>query len=523
MSTIDGHDGLPPHGAANSDASSDASERGFGNHARDREERHRRWREHHERRQREWLERCEQHQSFAGGRSLRWKLTWVLLKTVLLAWFVWLACQVWQLGREHSGMLDNSLREIAEQVLASMPEGLERLPSRDPKRVTVPVEADRKMSFQVWAQGRNVVYSAAAPMEPLNPAFKEGFARRLINGERWQVYTLSDPGRGLIVQVGRSKHMALQELQGWIAGSLLAAALILVLFGLATWKVIGRSLRPITALRETLKSRPPLDLTPLPTQALPAEFRPLVDAFNDQLERVDAAVQHERRFISDAAHELRTPLAVLSTHAELALRATTLEEKNAALVRLNAGVQRSARLSEQLLDLARLDAGEESVRLKPLDLSDLIVLVIRDFETLARERRQRISLRAGPAPVRGDVDQLGILLRNLIDNAVRHAGADGMVAVSCAAESDGRVVLRVADNGCGVAAEDCERIFDRFYRAPGSPDGGSGIGLSLVARIAQTHGAKIECGPGLERAGDDPRGPGRGFEVCVRFPVAGAD
>ncbi|MEH6414673.1 ATP-binding protein [Pseudomonas sp. CGJS7] len=485
--------------------------------AAEQAQRRERWRERR-RRRRAWRERCRQHESFAGGRSLRWKLTWVLLKTVLLAWFVWLACQIWQLGREHSGMLDNSLREIAEQVLGSMPEGLERLPSRDPKRVTVPVAADRKMSFQVWAQGRNVVYSPAAPLEPLNPQFKDGFARRVINGERWQVYTLTDTSRGLIVQVGRSKQMAIQELQGWIVGSLLAAALILVLFGLATWKVIGRSLRPITALRETLQRRPPLDLTPLPTQALPAEFRPLVDAFNNQLERVDAAVQHERRFISDAAHELRTPLAVLSTHAELALRASTLEEKNAALLRLNAGVQRSARLSEQLLDLARLDAGEESVRLAPLDLSDLIVLVIRDFETLARERRQRISLRAGPARLLGDVDQLGILLRNLIDNAVRHAGAEGQVAVSCAAQDDGAVVLRVADNGCGVSPEDCERIFDRFYRAPGGQEGGSGIGLSLVARIAQTHGARIDCGPGLDRAAEDPRGPGKGFEISVRFP-----
>ncbi|WP_363799678.1 ATP-binding protein [Lysobacter firmicutimachus] len=473
------------------------------------------WRE---RRRRARREHCRRMREFPGGHSLRWKLTWVLIKAVLLAWFVWLSCQVWQLGREHTGMLDNSLREIAEQVLGSMPEGLERLPTRDPKRPTVPVEADRKMSFQVWANGRNVVYSAAAPLQPLNPEFKDGFARRIIDGERWQVYTLTDPQRGLVVQVGRTKRMAIEELQGWIVGSLLAAALILVAFALATWLVIGRSLRPITAVRDILRRRQPLDLTPLPTQALPSEFRPLVDAFNGQLERVDAAVQHERRFIADAAHELRTPLAVLSTHAELALRAPTLEEKNGALHRLSAGVQRAARLSEQLLDLARLDAGEESVRLKPLDLSDLIVLVIRDFETLARERRQRISLRTGPAPLLGDVDQLGILLRNLLDNAVRHAGSDGQIAVSCIRGDGGAVELSVADSGCGVAAEDCERIFDRFYRAPGSPDGGSGIGLSLVARIAQTHGARIECGPGLERGADDPRGPGRGFEVRVRFP-----
>ncbi|QWP77734.1 two-component sensor histidine kinase [Lysobacter sp. K5869] len=480
-----------------------------------------RWRAGAARRE-SWRERCRRSREFPAGRSLRWKLTWVLFKAVLLAWFVWLSCQIWQLGRERTGMLDHSLREIAEQVLGSMPEGLERLPSRDPRRATVPVHADQKMSFQVWAQGRNVVYSAAAPLQPLNPEFKDGFARRVIDGERWQVYTLSDPKRGLVVQVGRTKRMAIEELRGWILGSLLAAALILVLFALATWLVIGRSLRPITALRRTLLQRQPLDLTPLPTHALPTEFHPLVEAFNGQLERVDAAVQHERRFISDAAHELRTPLAVLSTHAELALRATTLEEKNAALRKLSAGVRRSARLSEQLLDLARLDAGEESVRLAPVDLSDLVVLVIRDFETLARERRQRISLRAGPTRLSGDVDQLGILLRNLIDNAVRHAGADGQIAVSCATEADGAAVLRVADNGPGVATHDCERIFDRFYRAPGSPDGGSGIGLSLVARIAQTHGAKIECGPGLERGADDPRGAGFGFEVCVRFPPVSA-
>jgi len=105
---------------------------------------------------------------------------------------------------------------------------------------------------------------------------------------------------------------------------------------------------------------------------------------------------------------------------------------------------------------------------------------------------------------------------------VRHAGADGQIAVSCTRDDDGAVELSVADSGCGVAPEDCERIFDRFYRAPGSPDGGSGIGLSLVARIAQTHGARIECGPGLERGSDDPRGAGRGFEVRVRFPGASA-
>ncbi|RDZ26598.1 ATP-binding protein [Lysobacter silvisoli] len=451
-------------------------------------------------------------------RSLRWRLTWVLLKAVSVAWLVWMSCQMWQQRSERTGLWDASLHVIADQILGSMPDGLERLPAPAP-RAPQPGTRDWKMSFQVWVGGRNVVHSAAAPAEALKPDFRDGFATREIGGERWRVYSLTDPKRGIVVQVGRSKYQIIDEMRGWMAWSAMAAALLFVLFGIAVWVVIGRSLRPLTALRKTMLERKPLDLTPLQAPGLPSEFRPLVDAFNAQLERVDAAVQHERRFIADAAHELRTPLAVLTAHADLALRADTIEEKNAALQRLSAGVQRSARLSEQLLDLARLDAGADIPTLRPVLLSELVVLVVRDFETLARDRRQRVSLLSQPSTILGDVDQLGILLRNLIDNAVRYAGEDGQVSVSCLpAQRDGvhGVELRVADNGPGVAADDRGRIFDRFFRvpgqsAPGRAESGSGIGLSLVARIAQIHGARIEPCDGID---------GRGFCIAVFFPAA---
>lgn len=451
-------------------------------------------------------------------RSLRWRLTWVLLKAVMVAWVVWMGCQVWQQRSERTGLWDASLRDIAVQVLGSMPEGLQTLTPR-PRQPVSEGTRDWKMSFQVWAGGRNVVYSQAAPLQPLKPDFRDGFATRQIDGERWRVYSVSDPRRGIVVQVGRSKYQIVNEMRHWIGWSLLAAALIFVLFGIAVWGVIGRSLRPLTALRNTLMERKPLDLTPLSAPGLPSEFRPLVDAFNGQLERVDNAVQHERRFISDAAHELRTPLAVLTAHADLALRAETIEEKNAALQRLAAGVQRSARLSEQLLDMARLDAGVDAAPLLPVSLSELVVLVVRDFETLARDRRQRVSLQSEPCRILGDVDQLGILLRNLIDNAVRYAGMDGQVAVSCLhATRDGvaGIELRVADNGPGVPEADRDRIFDRFFRVPGQStpgraDSGSGIGLSLVARIAQIHGASLHPCDGID---------GCGFCIAVFFPRA---
>ncbi|AWV05755.1 ATP-binding protein [Marilutibacter maris] len=448
-------------------------------------------------------------------RSLRWRLTFVAVKCVLVAWLIWLGCLTWQLTRSHSGFWDASLREIAAQILGSMPDGLERLPSRphDADAAARP-PVDHKMSFQVWLHGRNVVYSAAAPFEPLKPDFIDGFARRRIDGETWHVYSLHDPARGLIVQVGRSKQMIATELWGLMMQTLAAATLIFALFVLMVWIVLGRSLRPITALRNTLQSRPPLDLTPLQAPDLPREFHPLVAAFNEQLTRVDQAVQNERRFIADAAHELRTPLAVLSAHADVARRAGSEAERDLALRRLSAGVQRSTRLSEQLLDLARLDAATGANALAPVELAGLVVIVVRDFEALARERGQRISLRTEPGTIRGDIDQLGILLRNLVDNAVRHAGDGGQIAVACRGEvRDGvsGLALCVADDGPGVPDPDeRERIFDRFYRVQsGAGNGGSGIGLSLVARIARTHGATIAVGDGLD---------GRGLSVTVFFP-----
>lgn len=443
--------------------------------------------------------------------SLRWRLTKALLLCIVLAFVGWKGYQSWQLTRERTGFWDTSLQEIATQILESMPDNLAVLAQSAPPPRRNEGPRDHKMSFQIWASGKNVVHSPAAPTAAMKPDFADGFVTRRIGGETWRVYSVADSRRGIIVQVGRTQDMMAQEFSGWVRVGLIAALQIFVLFGLVAWLVIGRSLRPVTALQRTLTARQPLDLTPLPVAPIPTELRPLVEAFNGLLARVDEALQHERRFIADAAHELRTPLAVLIAHADLALRATTNEEKDAALRRLSAGVQRSARLSEQLLDLARLDTTTDSPQRVPVDLSELVVLLVRDFETLARERRQRITLNAEPAVVIGDIDQLGILLRNLLDNAVRYAGEGGTIAVSCGpALGDGPpgVVLRVADDGPGVPAVDRDRIFDRFYRAPGNGGRGSGIGLSLVARAARGHDARIEVGDGLG---------GRGLSVTVFF------
>nr|WP_259371873.1 ATP-binding protein [Caldimonas mangrovi] len=224
-------------------------------------------------------------------------------------------------------------------------------------------------------------------------------------------------------------------------------------------------------------------------------------------------MQTEKRFIADAAHELRTPLAALLAHAQLAAEADDPQEAKAALRRLTAGVERSARLSEQLLDLARVDVSKPG-QSETVPLYETVEMVVRDFEMVAVQKKQRIVLDLEPCTVAGHVDAIGILVRNLVDNALRYTPASGRCVVSCRTEAvDGRDVVRlkVADNGPGVPVDERERIFDRFYRVPGTGERGSGIGLSLVARIAQMHGARICVGEGID---------GRGFGIWLDFEPA---
>jgi signal transduction histidine kinase len=171
------------------------------------------------------------------------------------------------------------------------------------------------------------------------------------------------------------------------------------------------------------------------------------------------------------------------------------------------GAERSARLSQQLLDSARLDGQENEQSL--VELADIVAVVTRDFEMMAAQKRQSITLDTEPGIIRGNVDELGILVRNLIDNALRYAGHGCHVAVRCMREAN-LMRFEILDDGPGVAETDRDRIFDRFYRGASNGERGSGLGLALVARIAQSHDAKIITGSGL----DD-----RGFGIAVRFPA----
>ncbi|UOS98874.1 ATP-binding protein [Xanthomonas arboricola] len=282
--------------------------------------------------------------------------------------------------------------------------------------------------------------------------------------------------------------------------------------GVLVWWAVRTSLAPLRAISGAIAQRTGLETEPVPLAQVPDEIRPLIGSFNSLLARVEKTVQAERDFVADAAHELRTPLSALHAYAEVALRAPTLEAKDAALQQLLETARRSNRLAEQLLDLARLDAGISSAAYQQVDMGELISHVLDEFSVQAEARHINLQVEASPCLLRCDVDAVGILIRNLVDNAIRYGRPHGMVEVSCGycLRADAlHPFVQVSDDGPGVPESAHASIFERFYRVAGSQVQGSGIGLSLVAGIARLHEASIETCEGHE---------GRG--LCVRVVFA---
>lgn len=456
------------------------------------------------------------HRSGHSVNSLRVRLVGTLLAIFIVTWIVVGLYVCMQFAKARSGSMDDGLGEVARVVLLSMPSDIGHVPAGGSnlelrRGESASLEKLGQLAFQVWVKPRRevVVRSAGAAATPLKPDFEDGFATVMLDGVEWRVYAISDARNEVQVQVGEPTSAMFAELKKGLAYTLLISFIAIVIVGASLKLVVRWSLKPIVTIQSAITSRHALDLTPLPDQGLPDEVRPLVVSFNRLLSRLDQTLQAERRFFTEAAHELRTPLAVLLTHAQVAQRAQTLEEARSALDQLARGVERSARLSQQLLDSARLNVEKHAGEQGPVELADIVAVVTHEFEVMAAQKGQSITLHTEPGVIRGNVDELGILVRNLVDNALRYAGRGARVAVRCVREAS-RVRLEILDDGPGVPEADRERIFDRFYRAPGNGERGSGIGLALVSRIAQLHDATVTTGVGLDS---------RGFGIHIAFNV----
>lgn len=349
-----------------------------------------------------------------------------------------------------------------------------------------------RVAFQVFHDGRIVLRSSNAPAGPMMdpvPAAGDHFSTVEVAGVPWRVFQATAAG-DVLVLVGEQQSARAAILRAVLRGSLAPLLLALPLLVLALWWGVRSGLAPLAALGRSLAARAPEDATPFADAGAPTEIRPVLDALNGLLSRIAGLRAAERRFIADAAHELRTPIAAIRAQAQVALAEPDAQARGHALQATLEGCDRAARLAGQLLQLSRLESGA-GLSTQPLDLSALARRTLAEATPAALAQGQALDLDAPQAaPLQGDETLLGLMLRNLVDNAIRHAGAGARIAVQARAGTQGALLV-VEDSGPGVAEGDLERLGERFFRPAGTAATGSGLGLSIVQRVAQAHGGRL--------------------------------
>jgi len=434
--------------------------------------------------------------------TLQRRLLLLLLVAVPLVWVIAVMTSLWRARHEVNELFNTDQIRLAQQVLALVEhwgdaEGepvAARLPPVDaPPGPGGQGEAELKdLSIAVWTANGSLRYADAEGAQLPYRRAGSGFDTSIIGGEPWRIFYLAPTDSTWVVAVGQATEERDEVMQGLLAGQLLPWILMLPVLLVALALVVRYALRPVRALASDLGSRGADDLHRVGTEGLPAELGPLVTAMNRLFDQIRRTLEHERRLTADAAHELRTPLAAVRSQWEAVQLSRDPQAREAALQQVGVGIQRLERLASQLLALARLDARSDFVHAMPVDWRQVIQDALSDCLALAETSGGEIEVEwpaggAAPMPLAGDPTLLTLLVRNLVDNALRHAGPGARVRVVVGTES-----LSVEDEGAGVADRVLERLGDRFFRAAGQTSPGSGLGLSIVYRVAELHQLRVE-------------------------------
>jgi two-component system, OmpR family, sensor kinase len=443
----------------------------------------------------------------AGGQSLERLLR---RRLVLLVGALWILASVlvWVgLRRQTSELLDLTLLEVGEQLMAMPVAALGQ--GESPPRVTEYGDDSSDIVYQVFdGSGRMRMRSHAAPTTSMWPDGASIDVDTKTETAQWYMFTIVHPDKIRRVVIGESQVHRQSTL--WNLNVFLIAPLVVLLplMGFALTRVLRRSFLTLEPVRLELSRREPHELHPVDVSGAPIELRPMLETVNAMMGRVKALVSAERAFAAHTAHELRTPLAAARAQAQrLAVEAEAeqsplLSERATALMRQ---LDRLTRLASRLLQLARIDSGV-ALKREPVDLAQLVRLVTDEFGAAIANGQLVTRREAGViAPVQGDVDALGIALRNLIDNALKHGGSAPRVRVSV-----GPHRIAVQDNGTGIAADQLSRLALPFERGPTVAEG-SGLGLTMVQTVARQSGAALQF-----QAINPPDGEWR-YEVCLTF------
>jgi two-component system sensor histidine kinase QseC len=364
--------------------------------------------------------------------------------------------------------------------------------------------------YQIWnTKGELLLHSNNSAHLSLKN-IPVGFSDIELDGADWRVYTEIDPQTHNKIVVAE-----LYEIRNLLADNITRNnAYILLLtypfFGLLIWIIVGVALRSITRVTNEISNRASTYLEPVDANAIPIEIKPLVTELNQLFIRLKLAFNRNKRFAGDAAHELRTPLAALKTQAQVALKLENETERHNALLKVIQGVDRSTHVVSQLLTLSRLNQEDTLNDIHPVDIHKVATEIIAYLAPIALEKNIDIELKPAPqnCTIMGNDTSIGILIRNVVDNAIRYTSANGAVTVSILNEKD-YIIFRVVDTGPGIPLELRERVFERFYRILGTSAAGSGLGLAIVSQIAELHHAEISLNT-------PPDGTGLQFSIAFQ-------
>jgi two-component system, OmpR family, sensor histidine kinase TctE len=394
--------------------------------------------------------------------------------------------------RHHNGLLTLDLPETARRLLFGDP-------------------VDR-IDFEIAsAAGQHVEGATIAPPDLIAPDDLQ--AQTLydgeLNGAPVRIVQLA-VGFPALVRIAETKHKRIELAREILASVVLPQVLLVLIAGVLVWVGVVRGLAPLEHVRRAVTSRSPRDWSPVVVAGVPGEVRPLLTSINELLASLDAALTVQSRFISDAAHQLKTPVAVLETQLELAMRERDEMQRRLALEKVQAGLTRLSRVTNQILSLARNEPeAVRSVALAPLDLNALALDICSQWVPEALKKQIDLGFEGSetPVPIAADSTRLRELCDNLIDNAIRYSREGGRVTVRVAGHPEPN--LAVSDDSPSIPLQDRERVFERFHRLLGNTAEGSGLGLAIVKEIAHLHGAEV-------RLQDDEDGTGHTFSVT--FP-----
>ncbi len=387
-------------------------------------------------------------------------------------------------------LFDYQMQQTAFALRAGLP-----VDARGRPQGTPPEDENHEFIVQVWTnEGLRIFESALGAALPQMAVL--GFADVPARGTVYRVFSLQT--RSQVIQVAQDMRVRRELARDAAWRSLLPIALLAPVLALAVWWVVRRSLAPVQRVRRELALRQPKDLAPVPAQGLPDEVRPLVAELNALLQRVGQAFEAQQHFVADAAHELRSPLAALGLQLQNLRRAGDGPAREQAMQSLAQGIERATRLVEQLLSLARQEAQDAAAQsLPPVDLRDVAAQALADMAVAAHQKGLDMGLSEAPQlqqpfSVPGDAQALQMLVRNLLDNAIKYVPRGGRVDVGWRSDAQGRFLV-VEDSGPGIAESERTQVLRRFVRGPsaGQQAGGSGLGLAIVQTIAARHGARL--------------------------------